>query len=72
LEPLEKLEDRMVKIEERQAAIETRVALTESSVKVLTDNVVEIRSDTKWIIKLIIGAVALAVLGTVLSKTGVV
>jgi hypothetical protein len=71
LEPLEKLEERMVKIEERQANIETRVALTESSVKVLTENVGDIKDDTRWIIRLIIGSVVLAILGTVLVKTGV-
>jgi Haemolysin XhlA len=71
LEPVEKLEERMVKIEERQANIETRVALAESHIKDIKGDLGAIKDDTKWIIKLIIGSVLLAILGTVLVKTGV-
>ncbi|MFC0235486.1 hemolysin XhlA family protein [Fictibacillus phosphorivorans] len=62
MEPVEKLEERMVKIEERQAAIETRVTLAESHIKDIKGDLRDIKGDTKWLVKLVGGSLIVGVI----------
>lgn len=64
------MEDRVRKLEEDVADMKTRLAVAESSIKDIKEDLSSIKSNTNWIIRLIIGAIVLAVLGFI-SKGGI-
>lgn len=64
------MEQRVKKIEEDMVDVKTRLAVAESSIKDIKEDLSSIKSNTTWIIRLIIGAIILAVLG-VISQGGI-
>lgn len=65
------MEDRVRKIEEDIVDIKTRLAVAESSIKDIKEDLSSIKSNTTWIIRLIVGAIVMAVLGFLISQGGV-
>ncbi len=64
------MESRVTKLEEDVVDIKTRLAVAESSIKDIKEDLSSIKQNTTWIIRLIIGAIVLAVLGFI-SQGGI-
>jgi hypothetical protein len=65
-----KLENDMVDTRHDIVDIKTRLAVAESNIKDIKEDLSSIKSNTTWIIRLIVGAIVLAVLGFI-SKGGI-
>lgn len=52
---------------ERIGALEVRQAVAEAGIKELRDDISTIKSDTRWILRLIIGAMITGVIGGVIT-----
>lgn len=61
------LENRVAKLEDDVTDIKTRMAVAESNIKDIKDDISSIKSNTNWILRLIIGAIVSAVLGLILK-----
>ena len=57
----------MSKLEDDVTDIKTRMAVAESNIKDIKDDISSIKSNTSWILRLIIGAIVGAVLGLILQ-----
>jgi hypothetical protein len=57
------LETRVKELEKDVVDIKTRLAVAESSIKDIKEDLSSIKNNTAWIIRLIVGAIILAVLG---------
>jgi hypothetical protein len=64
------MENRVKKIEEDIVDMKTRLAVAESSIKDIKEDLSSIKSNTVWIMRLIVGSIILAVLGFI-SKGGI-
>lgn len=64
------MEKRVSKLEDDVVDIKTRLAVAESSIKDIKEDLSSIKSNTTWIIRLIIGAIVLAILGYI-SQGGI-
>lgn len=65
-----KLETETVDIKNDIVDIKTRLAVAESNIKDIKEDLSSIKNNTAWIIRLIIGAIVLAVLGFI-SQGGI-
>lgn len=65
-----KLEQDMVDTKHDITDIKTRLAVAESNIKDIKEDLSSIKNNTSWIIKLIVGAIIMAVLGF-LSQGGI-
>jgi archaellum component FlaC len=65
-----KLESEMQEVQKDIVDIKTRIAVAESNIKDIKADLSSIKSNTTWIIRLILGAIILAVLGFV-SQGGI-
>lgn len=57
------MEPEIAKIKEDVAELKTRMAVAESSIKDIKEDLSSIKSNTTWIIRLIVGAIILAFIG---------
>jgi hypothetical protein len=57
------MEPEIAKIKEDVAELKTRMAVAESSIKDIKEDLSSIKSNTTWIIRLIVGAMILAIVG---------
>lgn len=64
------LENRIEKLEDRMTKAETRIAVAESNIKDIREDIASIKNNTNWILRLIIGAIIMAILSLVITKGG--
>jgi chromosome segregation ATPase len=67
---IQKLEKDVAELRQDNVDIKTRLAVAESSIKDIKEDLSSIKNNTNWIIRLIVGAIVLAVLGFV-SQGGI-
>jgi uncharacterized protein involved in exopolysaccharide biosynthesis len=60
-------EERVQKLEDRVTNLETRVAVAESNIIDIKDYLTSIKSNTSWILRIVIGAIILALLGLIIK-----
>lgn len=56
------MEEHLSKVEDRVSSLETRVAVVETNIKNLNKTLDGIKSNTTWILRIIVGAVVAAIL----------
>lgn len=61
------LEDRVRTLESDMSDVKTRLAVAESNIKDMREDITNIKSNTQWILRLIVGAIIAAVLGLVIN-----
>jgi hypothetical protein len=61
------MEHRVSKLESDMVDVKTRLAVAESNIKDIREDISSIKNNTAWIIRLIIGAIIMAVLGFISS-----
>lgn len=59
------MEDRVSKLEGDVSDLKTRMAVAESSIKDVKEDISSIKNNTTWILRLIIGAFIMALIGLV-------
>jgi hypothetical protein len=64
------MEHRVSKLESDMVDVKTRLAVAESNIKDIREDISSIKNNTAWIIRLIIGAIIMAVLGFI-SQGGI-
>jgi hypothetical protein len=57
------VENRVKQLEHDMTDVKTRLAVAESNIKDIKEDLSSIKSNTAWIIRLIVGAIILAILG---------
>lgn len=60
-------EERIGKLEEDMTYVKTRLAVAESNIQDVKEDLTSIKNNTNWILRLIIGAIIMAVLGLILK-----
>lgn len=61
------MEQRVNKLESDMVDVKTRLAVAESNIKDVKDDLHDIKSNTTWILRLVIGALITAVMGILLA-----
>lgn len=61
------MDTRIDRLEERMTNVETRLAVAESNIKDIKEDISSIKSNTTWILRLIIGAIIMALLGLIMN-----
>jgi phage shock protein A len=64
---MDALYSRVEKIEDRQLSIETRLAVAESNIKDVKEDLAQIKSNTTWLLRIIIGTIILSILGLIIK-----
>ena len=59
------IEERMSKLEGDVSDLKTRMAVAESNIKDIREDISSIKNNTTWILRLVIGAIIMAFLGTI-------
>jgi hypothetical protein len=65
---LQEVLDRLDDHDKRIGTLETRVSVAENDVRYVKDDLREIKDNTKWILRLVIGAIVLALLSYVVKN----
>jgi uncharacterized Rmd1/YagE family protein len=61
------LDQQFVELEKRVSALETRVAVAETNIKDIKETLSSIQNNTTWILRLVIGAIIMAMIGFLLK-----
>ncbi|MBM7717227.1 hypothetical protein JOC94_004252 [Bacillus thermophilus] len=61
------MDTRIDRLEERMTNVETRLAVAESNIKDIKEDISSIKSNTTWILRLIIGVIIMALLGLIMN-----
>lgn len=61
------MEDRVLKLENDMSDVKTRLAVAESSIKDVKEDISSIKSNTTWILRIVVGAIVSAVLGLIIK-----
>jgi tetrahydromethanopterin S-methyltransferase subunit B len=61
------MDERVTKLEDRVNKVEARMAVAESSLRDVKEDISSIKSNTNWILRLVIGAIVMAVLGLIIK-----
>lgn len=61
------MEQRFEKLEQRVSALETRVAVAETNIKDIKADLDSIKNNTTWILRLVLGAIIMALIGLVIK-----
>lgn len=64
------MERRLTSLENKVNNVETRLAVAEAGLKDMKEDMQSIKQNTTWILRLIIGAIIMALLGLVLVNGG--
>jgi hypothetical protein len=64
------MEQRVSKLESDMVDVKTRLAVAESNIKDIKEDITSIKNNTAWIIRLIVGAIIMAILGFI-SQGGI-
>jgi hypothetical protein len=67
---VDRLEDEVIVLKTEMSDVKTRLAVAESNIKDIKETLSSIKNNTTWIIRLIVGAIILAVLGLVITNGG--
>lgn len=59
------LENRVKSLEVDMTDVKTRLAVAESNIKDVKEDISSIKSNTTWILRIIVGAIVLALLGLI-------
>jgi chromosome segregation ATPase len=62
-----KMEQRVSKLENDVSDMKTRLAVAESDIKNVKEDLQSIKNNTTWILRLILGAIILSVLGLIIK-----
>lgn len=65
------MEQRVSALEDKVGKLETRMAVAEAGLKDMKEDMQSIKNNTTWILRLIIGAIVMALLGLVIVNGGV-
>ncbi|MCI1615891.1 hemolysin XhlA family protein [Heyndrickxia oleronia] len=60
------MEERILKLENEISEVKTRLAVAESTIKDLKEDIASIKSNTTWILRIVIGAVISSILGLII------
>ncbi|MDP1419223.1 hemolysin XhlA family protein [Peribacillus simplex] len=61
------MENRVKSLEVDMTDVKTRLAVAESNIKDVKEDISSIKSNTTWILRIIVGAIVLALLGLILK-----
>jgi hypothetical protein len=61
------MEQRIEKLEHRVSALETRIAVAETNIKDIKSDLDSIKNNTIWILRLVLGAIIMALIGLVIK-----
>ncbi|MCM3455667.1 hemolysin XhlA family protein [Heyndrickxia oleronia] len=61
------MEERILKLENEISEVKTRLAVAESTIKDLKEDIASIKSNTTWILRIVIGAVISSILGLIIN-----
>ncbi|MGN8648307.1 hemolysin XhlA family protein [Gracilibacillus sp. HCP3S3_G5_1] len=64
------MEKRVEKLEDDMSDVKTRLAVAESNIKDMKEDVTAIKNNTTWILRIIVGAIVMALLGLIIASTG--
>ncbi|MDW7617887.1 hemolysin XhlA family protein [Peribacillus simplex] len=59
------MENRVKSLEVDMSDVKTRLAVAESNIKDVKEDISSIKSNTTWILRIIVGAIVLALLGLI-------
>ncbi|WP_281659138.1 hemolysin XhlA family protein [Halobacillus sp. Cin3] len=62
------MEERVKKLEEDVGDMKSRLAVAESNIRDMKQDISDIKSNTTWILRLILGAIILAILAFILKS----
>ncbi|GIN88035.1 hypothetical protein J6TS2_44210 [Heyndrickxia sporothermodurans] len=63
------MEERIKKLEEDMTEVKTRLAVAEASIKDIKEDISSIKSNTTWILRIILGTIIAALLGLIFKGT---
>jgi hypothetical protein len=61
------MDNRVQKLEDDMVDVKTRLAVAESSIKDIKEDLSSIKSNTTWLLRIIVGAIILSVLGLIIK-----
>jgi hypothetical protein len=61
------VEKRVEKLETEMADVRTRLAVAESNIKDIKDDISSIKSNTTWLLRIVIGTIVLSLIGLILK-----
>ncbi|WP_342540551.1 hemolysin XhlA family protein [Heyndrickxia sp. FSL K6-6286] len=61
------MEERILKLENEISEVKIRLAVAESTIKDLKEDIASIKSNTTWILRIVIGAVISSILGLIIN-----
>ncbi|MEK5171913.1 hemolysin XhlA family protein [Heyndrickxia sp. FSL W8-0496] len=61
------MEERILKLENEISEVKTRLAVAESTIKDLKEDIASIKSNTTWILRIVIGAVISSIPGLIIN-----
>jgi hypothetical protein len=61
------LENRVQKLEDDMVDVKTRLAVAESSIKDIKEDLSSIKTNTTWLLRIIVGAIIMSVLGLIIK-----
>jgi hypothetical protein len=64
---VDRLEDEVIVLKTEMSDVKTRLAVAESNIKDIKETLSSIKNNTTWIIRLVLGAIILAVLGFIME-----
>lgn len=62
------VESRVLSLEGRVSSLESRVAVAENNIDTINRKLDKIESNTTWVLRLVIGAIILAIVGFLISN----
>jgi archaellum component FlaC len=69
-ESQEKLEDRVDKIEDELNTLKTRVSVVETNVSTILAQLADIKSNTTWLLRLVLGIIIASILALIFKDSG--
>jgi chromosome segregation ATPase len=67
---VDRLEDEVIVLKTEMSDVKTRLAVAESNIKDIKETLSSIKSNTTWIIRLVLGAIVMAILGFIIQNGG--
>ncbi|MGO5010783.1 hemolysin XhlA family protein [Niallia sp. Sow4_A1] len=61
------MEHRVSKLEDEMKDVKTRLAVAETNIKDIKEDLSSIKSNTTWLLRIVVGAIIAAVLGLILQ-----
>lgn len=61
------MDQRVEKLEVEMSDVKTRLAVAESNIKDIKEDISSIKSNTTWLLRIVLGAIVLAIMGLVIK-----